>query len=110
MGHSDASYEEARAAIHAGANHATHLFNAMPSLHHRAPGLVGAALEAGIPCELINDGLHVHPAVVGLVTRTIACPLLVTDAIDASGVGDGSSCSAARRCACTRAEARLTST
>ncbi|MFZ1996906.1 MAG: N-acetylglucosamine-6-phosphate deacetylase [Solirubrobacteraceae bacterium] len=89
MGHSDASYDEATAAIHAGANHVTHLFNAMPSLHHRAPGLVGAALETGIPCELINDGRHVHPAVVGLVARLISCPVLVTDAIDASGVGDG---------------------
>jgi N-acetylglucosamine-6-phosphate deacetylase len=89
MGHSDASYEEAAVAIRAGANHATHLFNAMPSLHHRAPGLVGAALEAGIPCELINDGRHVHPAVVGLMARLISCPVLVTDAIDASGVGDG---------------------
>ena len=89
MGHSDASYDQAAVAIRAGANHATHLFNAMPSLHHRAPGLVGAALEAGIPCELINDGRHVHPAIVGLVARLISCPVLVTDAIDASGVGDG---------------------
>jgi N-acetylglucosamine-6-phosphate deacetylase len=89
MGHSDASYEQAALAIRAGANHATHLFNAMPSLHHRAPGLVGAALAAGIPCELINDGRHVHPAMVGLVARLISCPVLITDAIDASGVGDG---------------------
>lgn len=110
MGHSDANYEEARAAIRAGANHATHLFNAMPSLHHRAPGLVGAALEAGIPCELINDGLHVHPAVVGLVTRTIACPLLVTDAIDASGVGDGTFVLGGQEVRVQEGEARLTST
>jgi N-acetylglucosamine-6-phosphate deacetylase len=89
MGHSNAGYEEAAVAIRAGANHATHLFNAMPSLHHRAPGLVGAALEADISCELINDGRHVHPAVVGLVARLISCPVLVTDAISATGVGDG---------------------
>jgi N-acetylglucosamine-6-phosphate deacetylase len=89
VGHSDAGYEEAVAAIRAGANHATHLFNAMAPLHHRAPGLVGAALEADIPCELISDGRHVHPALVGLVARTISCPVLVTDAIAASGVGDG---------------------
>ena len=50
MGHSDATYEQAVAAIAAGANHATHLFNAMPPLHHRRPGLVGAALEADIAC------------------------------------------------------------
>jgi N-acetylglucosamine-6-phosphate deacetylase len=89
LGHSDASYEQAAAAIRAGARHATHLFNAMPPLHHRRPGLVGAALEAGIPAELINDGRHVHPAVVRLVANLIACPVLVTDAIDATGVGDG---------------------
>jgi N-acetylglucosamine-6-phosphate deacetylase len=110
MGHSDASYEEARAAIGAGANHATHLFNAMPSLHHRAPGLVGAALEAGIPCELINDGLHVHPAVVGLVTRSISCPVLVTDAIDASGVGDGTFVLGGQEVRVHEGEARLAST
>jgi N-acetylglucosamine-6-phosphate deacetylase len=110
MGHSDASYEQAHAAIRAGANHATHLFNAMPSLHHRAPGLVGAALEAGIACELINDGLHVHPAVVGLVTRMISCPVLVTDAIDASGVGDGTFVLGGQEVRVHEGEARLTST
>jgi N-acetylglucosamine-6-phosphate deacetylase len=89
VGHSDASYEEAKAAISAGAKHATHLFNGMAPLHHRTPGLVGAALEAGIPCELINDGLHLHPAVIALVCRLIDCPVLITDAIDATGAGDG---------------------
>jgi N-acetylglucosamine-6-phosphate deacetylase len=89
MGHSDATYEQAAAAIRAGAGHATHLFNAMPPLHHRHPGLAGAVLEAGLPAELINDGRHVHPAVVGLVMRLSTCPVLITDAIDATGVGDG---------------------
>jgi N-acetylglucosamine-6-phosphate deacetylase len=89
IGHSDATYEQARAGIEAGAEHATHLFNGMGPLHHRTPGLVGAALEAGIPCELINDGRHVHPAVITLVFRLIDCPILITDAIDATGVGDG---------------------
>jgi N-acetylglucosamine-6-phosphate deacetylase len=110
MGHSDASYEQATAAIRAGVNHATHLFNAMPSLHHRAPGLVGAALEAGIPCEVINDGIHVHPAVVGLVARLISCPVLVTDAIDASGVGDGTFVLGGQEVRVHEGEARLTST
>ncbi|HET9123561.1 MAG TPA: amidohydrolase family protein, partial [Solirubrobacteraceae bacterium] len=89
IGHSDATYEQARAAIAAGAAHATHLFNGMGPLHHRTPGLVGAALEAGIPCELICDGRHLHPAVISLVCRLIACPVLITDAIEAAGVGDG---------------------
>jgi len=89
MGHSDATYEQARAAIRAGARHATHLFNAMPTLHHRKPGLVGAALEAGITCELINDGMHMHPVVVRLIFNLIPSTVLVTDAIDATGVGDG---------------------
>lgn len=89
LGHSDATYEQAIAAIRAGANHATHLFNAMRPLHHREPGLVGAAFDAGIACELINDGTHVHPAVVRLAFELASCPVLVTDAIDAAGVGDG---------------------
>src|SRR6185437_881007 len=49
LGHSDATYEQAAAAIRAGAHHATHLFNAMAPLRHRAPGLVGAALQADLP-------------------------------------------------------------
>jgi N-acetylglucosamine-6-phosphate deacetylase len=110
MGHSDATYEQATAAIRAGANHATHLFNAMAPLHHRAPGLVGAALESGIPCELINDGRHVHPAVVRLVARMIVCPVLVTDAIDASGVGDGTYVLAGQEVRVRDGEARLTRT
>lgn len=110
MGHSDATYEQATAAIHAGANHVTHLFNATPPLHHRAPGLVGAALEAGIPCELINDGRHVHPALIALVARLIDCPVLVTDAIDATGVGDGRFVLAGQEVHVQDGEARLAST
>ncbi len=110
MGHSDAGYEEGAAAIRAGANHATHLFNAMPPLHHRAPGLAGAALEADIPCEVINDGRHVHPAVVGLVARLISCPVLVTDAIDASGVGDGTFSLGGQEVQVRDGEARLAQT
>ncbi|MGZ4349067.1 MAG: N-acetylglucosamine-6-phosphate deacetylase [Solirubrobacteraceae bacterium] len=110
MGHSDATYEQATAAIRSGANHATHLFNAMPSLHHRAPGLVGAALEAGLPCELINDGRHVHPAVIRLVARLISCPVLVTDAIDATGVGDGTFVLGGQEVRVHEGEARLART
>ncbi len=89
LGHSDATYEQALAAIELGAGHATHLFNGMGPLHHRAPGLAGAALAADLSCELINDGRHLHPAIVALVAGTIARPVLITDAIDATGAGDG---------------------
>jgi N-acetylglucosamine-6-phosphate deacetylase len=110
MGHSDATYEEAAAAIDAGVNHVTHLFNATPPLHHRAPGLVGAALEAGLSCELIHDGRHVHHAMIGLVANLINCPVLITDAIDATGVGDGSFVLAGQEVHVLAGEARLAST
>ena len=89
IGHSDATYAQASAAIDAGATAATHLFNGMRPLHHREPGIIGAALRAELACELINDGVHVHPAITSLVARRPANLVLVTDAIDAAGVGDG---------------------
>jgi N-acetylglucosamine-6-phosphate deacetylase len=89
IGHSDAVYAEARAAIDAGAALATHLFNCMRPLHHREPGIIGAALDAGLACEVINDGIHVHPTITALVARNPESLVLVTDAIDATGVGDG---------------------
>lgn len=87
VGHTDATYTQARAAFARGATVLTHAFNAMRPPHHREPGPVPAALEAGAVCEIINDGVHVHPAMVRLVPhRQLA---LVTDAIDAAGQGDG---------------------
>lgn len=65
LGHSAASFEQAIEAIEAGASHATHLFNRMPPMSHRAPGLVGAVLSSGaVTAEIVCDGYHVHPAVV----------------------------------------------
>ena len=65
LGHSGATYEEALAGIDAGARQATHLFNRMTPLGHRAPGLAGAVLEHDeVTAELICDGVHVHPAMV----------------------------------------------
>lgn len=91
-GHSLATYDEAVAGFDAGISYATHLFNAMPALHHRAPGLVAAALEdSRAIIGLIPDGLHVHPALVRLVRR-IAGPNrvnLVTDAMAALGMEPG---------------------
>ena len=71
-------------------NNVSLAFNGMRSLHHREPGPVPAALDAGVPCELINDGVHVHPGAARLLVRGAAeTVVLITDAIDATGVGDG---------------------
>jgi N-acetylglucosamine-6-phosphate deacetylase len=90
IGHTDASYDEARRALDEGARAGTHLFNAMRGLHHRDPGAVGALLEAPVDVELVADGVHLHRAV--LRTAFAAKPrrcVLVTDAMAAAGAGDG---------------------
>lgn len=90
LGHTDATYDQARAAIDAGARLGTHLFNAMRPLHHRDPGPVGALLDAPVDVELVADGVHLHPAV--LRTAFAAKPgrsILVTDAMAAAGGPDG---------------------
>lgn len=92
LGHSDATYGETQAAVTAGARCATHTFNAMPPLHHRAPGLLGAVFDLDeVTCELICDGVHVHPAALRLAFRAKgpARTALVTDAIQAAGMPDG---------------------
>ncbi len=90
VGHTDATYAQASAAFAAGATLATHLFNGMRPLHHREPGPVLAALDADAACEVINDGIHVHPSIVRMVAdRDDRLLVLVTDAIDAAGMGDG---------------------
>jgi N-acetylglucosamine-6-phosphate deacetylase len=90
IGHTDATYDEARAAIDAGARLGTHLFNAMRPLHHRDPGPVGALLDAPVEVELIADGVHLHPAVLRTVfaAKPGRC-ILVTDAMAAAGGPDG---------------------
>lgn len=90
VGHSDATYAQGRAAIEAGATVATHLFNAMRPIHHREPGLVTAAWEDDrVTVELINDGVHVHEAIVRAVFERAGRVALVTDAMAAAGAGDG---------------------
>ena len=90
MGHTAADYATACGGIAAGITHATHLFNAMSPLHHRAPGAVGAALTADVSCELIADNHHVHPALYDLVWRQKTWDLcLVTDCLAAAGTADG---------------------
>jgi N-acetylglucosamine-6-phosphate deacetylase len=83
LGHSLADEADVRAAVERGARHVTHLFNAMGVLHHRRPGLVGAALtDERLACDLICDGVHVHPAVVRLAARAKGDGLiLITDRV-----------------------------
>jgi N-acetylglucosamine-6-phosphate deacetylase len=92
VGHTDATYQQTREAIGAGARVATHLYNAMPPAHHRHPGPVLALLEDERVCiELIHDGEHLHDAVVRSAFRA-AGPgrvALVSDGIAAAGLGDG---------------------
>ena len=90
LGHSTADYEQAMAGFAAGATHVTHLFNGMEPLHHRKPGLVGAALTAGASVELICDGLHIHPAVVLGMHRMFGEKLVViSDSLRCAGLSDG---------------------
>jgi N-acetylglucosamine-6-phosphate deacetylase len=91
LGHSTATYEQALAAIDAGARLVTHCFNGMGPLHHREPGLIGAALtDDRLAVSLITDLIHVHPAAVALVFRSksAARVALVTDAVAWEGDGD----------------------
>ena len=90
LGHTTASYEIARSAYAAGASHATHLFNAMPPLNHREPGVIAAAMDAGATVELIPDGLHIHPAVIRLAHRLFGEKLvLISDSLRCAGMPDG---------------------
>jgi N-acetylglucosamine-6-phosphate deacetylase len=92
VGHTDATYEQTVEAIEAGATVATHLFNAMPALGHRAPGPIAALLEdERVTVELINDGTHLHPAALELAFHHAGANRVafITDAMDAAGFGDG---------------------
>ncbi len=90
LGHSDATFEEAARAISAGASHITHLYNAMSPLHHRRPGLVGAALTQPVMCELIADGIHIHPAALSLAVHAKGLDkiVLITDSMRACLLGE----------------------
>jgi N-acetylglucosamine-6-phosphate deacetylase len=93
IGHSGASYDEARAAIDAGVRQATHLFNRMSSITSRSPGVVGAVLESdAVSAEIICDGYHVHPALIALAvrTKTAGRMMAITDGTAGSGLPPGS--------------------
>ncbi|MEO5852028.1 MAG: N-acetylglucosamine-6-phosphate deacetylase [Nocardioides sp.] len=91
IGHTDATYDQARGALDAGATVGTHLFNAMRGLHHREPGPVAALLEhPDAYVELVADGVHVHPAMLGLAAAAKPhLTSLVTDAMAAAASADG---------------------
>lgn len=89
VGHSMGTYEDGVAALQAGATGFTHLFNAMTPLHHRAPGLAGAALAHAERAEIIPDLLHVHPGAIRAALRCIPGLYCVTDATAAAGMPDG---------------------
>ncbi|RVU49114.1 N-acetylglucosamine-6-phosphate deacetylase [Rubrivivax rivuli] len=89
LGHTSATYEQACEALQHGASGFTHLFNAMSALHHRAPGVTGAALAHGEHAELIPDLLHVHPGAIRAALRAIPGLFCVSDATAAAGMPDG---------------------
>ena len=93
LGHSGATYDQAMAGIRAGARQATHLFNRMPPLNHRAPGLTGAVLESDdVIVELVCDGVHVHPAMMrmALAAKRPERVMAITDGTAGSGLPAGS--------------------
>ncbi len=92
LAHTNTDYETAMKAFDAGASHVVHLYNAMTGLTHRAPGLVGAAFDYGkATCEIICDGMHIHPAAVRAAFRLMGAEnmILVSDTLRCCGMEDG---------------------
>ena len=91
IAHTDCTYEEASAVFDAGASHLTHLYNAMPGIHHRKPGPIGAGSErASVIAELICDGLHVHESAVRMAFKLFPGRIcLISDALRCCGMPDG---------------------
>ena len=92
FGHSNATYEQTLDGFKAGITHVTHLFNAMPTLHHRSPGPLLAILQTKhITCQLITDGVHIHPALLKFAYETLGPNRIIpiTDGMQALGLGDG---------------------
>lgn len=92
IAHTDATYEDAKAVIDAGVSHLTHLYNAMPPIHHRKPGVIGAASENDfVTAELICDGIHVHPSSVRMAFRLFGAErfCLISDSLRCCGMPDG---------------------
>ena len=92
LAHTNADYDTAKAAFDAGANHAVHLYNAMPPFTHRMPGVVGAVADSPhVNAELICDGVHIHPTVVRATFRMMGDDrmILISDSMRATGMPDG---------------------
>lgn len=90
LAHTCAGYDLAMEAFQKGANHVTHLFNGMDPFLHRAPGVVGAAMDSGAFAELICDGLHVHPSAVRAAFRMFpGRVVMISDAVQSAGMADG---------------------
>lgn len=91
IAHTTADYETAKKAIEKGALHLTHTFNAMPSYHHRNPGVLGAAFESDITCECISDGIHLHPVTVHTLYKIVGDDrlILISDSMAATGLPEG---------------------
>lgn len=91
VAHTDASYEQANALFEAGATHLTHMFNGMPPIHHRNPGVIGAAAEReNVYAELIGDGHHVHESVVRMAFKLFPDRIcLISDSLRCAGMPEG---------------------
>lgn len=92
VGHTVANYDTARTAFEVGADHATHLFNAMPPFAHRDPGVIGAAFDVShVQAELICDGIHIHPSVVRAAFQLFGKErmIIISDSLRATGMPDG---------------------
>ncbi|MBN2689787.1 MAG: N-acetylglucosamine-6-phosphate deacetylase [Gammaproteobacteria bacterium] len=110
LGHSNADYEAAKIAIKLGSKYATHLFNCMPPIHHRKPGLISALLlDNNVTTEIIADGIHLHPAIIELIVKLKGFDntILVSDAMRAKNLADGNYTLSEQKVIVKNNEARL---
>lgn len=93
IGHTNSDYDTAVKSMENGSTDVTHFFNAMPPLHHRNPGVIGAAFDGDTHMEMICDGIHLHPAIIRTVFREVGDdrPVLISDSMRAAGMPDGPS-------------------
>jgi len=110
VGHTNATYIQTQAGIQAGLSHVTHTFNAMRGLHHREPGVVGAALTSPeLTVEVIADGIHIHPIVLKILTKIKEGEkvILITDAMRAAGLKEGTYDLGGQEVIVTKGQSRL---